>query len=436
MLSTVAIFCLIFPVFWTIGTSLKEDYEIAKGSLNFIPPMPKELTVNVDYSEYYTEYLNDKSPQDEMTASLQKDLAFAATQLAMSMDRDSIFGLKINAVAGGKLIYSLKVPKYKLKYVGKVVVMHHGLRINPSRLDGAWDDIKGFYSFKDYLAEPVSIDMESPNPYLNEEKVKTSLTGVKLPEQGTLYSISIKNDPLRIFDNLFASLLRFSGKGVYSSVEKSGIVRYTLNTFMLTIISFFGALLFNGFAGYGLAKLLHKKYGKPILLYFLTTMMIPGMLTLIPYYLMFSNMGLLNSYWALIIPAFLGTSPFWIYLFIGFFGALPNELFDSARIDGANELKVFYSICIPLSKPIISVLAMNVFLNVWNDFLWPVLVVNDYKYYTIPLLLYKYRMPGENGISQSIVMSLYTLIAIPCLFALLLFNKYIEKGIVFTGIKG
>lgn len=430
-----ALIILLYPVAWTISNSLKEDYEIRKAEIGLIPPMTKQIRLSIDYTEYLSAG-GENGKQEDRLLNIRKEMAWLMTYLSMSADRESIYGIALYAKENDKVITELSMPKYFPRYIGQVLIGVAGKILTPERFEDSWGRFGKMYKFKDSYQQPYVLER---GRFSADEQVSlvvhTALDRAEALKYGKLQGeILQKNSPWNLFDNIFQAVLRFSRYGT-SNPTLSGIGRYTLNTVGLSAFAILAQLIINGLAGYALAKLFHRKYSEKLLLFFMTTMMIPSMLTIIPVYLIYSNFKLLDSYWALLLP-YVVASPFIIYLFKGFFAALPGDLFEAATIDGAGEISIFSKICIPLSKPIVSVIVMLTFMGVWNEFFWPFLAVQDDKYYTIPLMLYKYQSPGGHGVSQSVVMSLYSLVALPCLLIMILFSKYIEKGIVFTGIKG
>ena len=125
-------------------------------------------------------------------------------------------------------------------------------------------------------------------------------------------------------------------------------------------------------------------------------MMVPGILTLLPRFMLIYKFGLLNTYWALILPYISGNQVFQTFVLRTFFASLPQELFEAAKIDGAGELRVYSTIAIPLSKPILGTLAILVSRGVWNDLIWPRIVLIDATMRTITAALSTY-MPGDAG---------------------------------------
>ncbi|WP_245579703.1 carbohydrate ABC transporter permease [Alteribacter aurantiacus] len=204
---------------------------------------------------------------------------------------------------------------------------------------------------------------------------------------------------------------------------------YFINTMIIVLFAMFG-LLFNTMAGYGFAKFKFK--GKEVVfLGVLATMMIPAQVSMIPVYLLLNQMGLTNTMAGIILPGLIAA--FNIFLIRQFMTTIPNELIESARIDGAKEFRIFFQIIIPLSKPIIAVQAILTFVGAWNSFLWPLIVANDQALYTLSVGLA--LLQGQHSSSFALQMAGATVMVIPVLILFLIVQRYIVEGFNTTGIK-
>lgn len=214
-------------------------------------------------------------------------------------------------------------------------------------------------------------------------------------------------------------------------------IKYFFNSLLISISVVIGQILVSAAAAYSLSKL--KPTGYQIFLFlFLSTIMIPFETIAIPLYLFMRDfsiipgvkVNLLNTYWALILPGI--ANAFNIFILKSFFDKLPDDFIESARVDGYSETKIFFKIILPISKPIISVLSILNFVNIWNSFFWPLIVVNEPEIYTLMLGIYKII---EEGQPWNIVMSAVTLSMIPTILLFLIFQKNIVKGVVFTTLQ-
>ncbi len=204
---------------------------------------------------------------------------------------------------------------------------------------------------------------------------------------------------------------------------------YLKNTLIIVLFSFIG-LFFNAMAGYGFAKFKFK--GKNKLFYLvLATMMIPGQVTMIPVYLILNAMGLTNTMTGIILPGLVGA--FGIFLFRQFMSTISDDLLEAARLDGASEFYIFWRIIIPISRPVLAVQGILTFIAGWNSFLWPLIIANDEKYYTLSVGLQ--LLKGQYSSNYALQMAGSTFMVIPVILIFMMFQKYILKGFNVSGMK-
>lgn len=219
--------------------------------------------------------------------------------------------------------------------------------------------------------------------------------------------------------------------------EITPFTRYFFNSFLVAVLVVTGQVFISAMAAYAISKLKPSGY-KVVLLLFMSTMLIPFETTTIPLYLFMRDFtipfvmktNLLNTYWALILPAL--ANAFNIFIFKSFFDKLPNDFIEAARVDGYTELGIFFKIILPVSKPILIVMAILNFVNIWNSFFWPLIVVNEPEIYTLMLGIYKII---EEGQPWNVVMAAVTISMVPTILLFALFQKQIMKGVVFTSLQ-
>lgn len=208
-------------------------------------------------------------------------------------------------------------------------------------------------------------------------------------------------------------------------------LRLLWNSIYYSVLTTIGTVLSSAVVGYGFARF---RFPGRNLLFGITigTMIIPGVVTFIPTYILFKNMGLLGSYAPLIAPAFFG-SAFNIFLMRQFFLGLPQDMPDSARIDGANEFRIFWEIMLPLVKPALVVVAVFTILGTWNDFFGPLIYLNDRDNYPLSLGLFAFR--AQRSTEWAMLMAASVLVTIPMILMFAFSQKYFISGIKMTGIK-
>jgi multiple sugar transport system permease protein len=212
----------------------------------------------------------------------------------------------------------------------------------------------------------------------------------------------------------------------------SGLPRAYFNSLFVSSLIVFSTLLTSSLGGYVFARLHFP--GKQLVFYFiLSTTMVPFVTLLIPLYLVMLDLGLLNSYAALWIPA--GVSSFGIFLCRQFIQGIPQELYEAAKVDGAGDFRIYWEIILPLIRPVLSALAIFSFLGAFNAYLWPLVVLNDQDLYTLPLILV--QISTSQGVSNyQAVMAGSLLASIPTILVYLIFQRNFVRGIALSGIKG
>lgn len=210
-------------------------------------------------------------------------------------------------------------------------------------------------------------------------------------------------------------------------------IRYFINTVFLVAANMVGTILTSAMAGYAFSRL--KWRGRTAMFYLLiTTLMIPSFITLIPTFLVWSKLGLTNTYLPLILPAWFGGGAYNIFLVRQFFMGIPKELDEAAAIDGASPWRVFWSILLPQVKPVLATIAIFTFINVWNDLLGPVIYLNDSAKYTLSVGLSSFK--GMFSTRWDYLMAASTVVTLPMIAIFFAFQKHFVEGITMTGIKG
>lgn len=201
------------------------------------------------------------------------------------------------------------------------------------------------------------------------------------------------------------------------------------NTTLIAIVSTMLAILITAMAGYAFSKF-HFPGREKLFLLLLGTMMIPSVIILIPLYLIIKEMNWLNTYYALIIPP--SANIFNIFFFRQYMKTLPDELIEAARIDGAGEFQIFFTIMLPLAKPALATLAFLNFIGSWNNFMAPLIYCPDLP--TLEVVIF--NLYGQNAnLNQGVIMAGAVIVLMPLIIAFISIQKYIIRGISFTGMK-
>ncbi|MBS3849995.1 MULTISPECIES: carbohydrate ABC transporter permease [Devosia] len=209
--------------------------------------------------------------------------------------------------------------------------------------------------------------------------------------------------------------------------------RFFWNSTVVTVLSVIGNVISCSFAAYAFARL--EFTGKTIwFALMMMTLMIPYHVVLIPQYLLFLNLGWVDTYLPLIVPKFLAGDAFFVFLMIQFFRQLPRDLDEAAMIDGCSPFKIYWAIIMPLSLPAMATAAIFSFIWSWEDFLGPLVYLNDMNDYTVPLALRMFT--SQDSVSQYGPMFAMSILSIlPIVIFFVIFQRMIIQGIAMSGLK-
>jgi len=214
-------------------------------------------------------------------------------------------------------------------------------------------------------------------------------------------------------------------------LEDGRFYLWFVNSIIIATVTTISNLLFDSLVGYTLCKF--KFPGRMIVfIAILSTLMIPTEMLVIPWYLMSQSFGWLDSYWGIMFPGLM--TAFGTFLMKQFFESVPDDFIEAARIDGLNELQIWWTVAMPLVKPALAALAIFVFLGNWTAFLWPLIVTNSVEMYTIPVGLSGFG--DEADVAWELIMTGAAISTIPTLIVFLIFQRFIIRGVVMAGLKG
>jgi len=208
---------------------------------------------------------------------------------------------------------------------------------------------------------------------------------------------------------------------------------FFLNSFFVSTTVTVGVLFTSSLAGYSFSRL-HYPGRDTIFLFYLSTMMVPFAVTLIPMYALMGMLHWVDTLTALIVPGLF--SAWGTFLNRSFMMTIPRELEDAALIDGCSYFRIYWSVILPLSKPVLATLAIFEFMGVWNDFLWPLIMISSMKNKTLPLGLAAFQAMAAVKTPWHLIMAASVMSVIPILVLFIVGQKYYVQGIVTTGLKG
>jgi len=214
--------------------------------------------------------------------------------------------------------------------------------------------------------------------------------------------------------------------------EKMDLVRTLPNTVVVTVCCVLGQIISSSLVGFGFARFRFSGRNALFLL-MLSTMMLPAQVTMIPLFVLFRGLGWIDTFLPLIVPSWLA-GPFFVFMFRQFFAAIPEELMEAARIDGASTARIYWQIMMPLCGPVVAITAIYTFMNTWNDFLNPLIYLNSPENRTLSLALASFNgQYGVTHVNQLMAASFITMI--PCLLLFAAAQRYFVENIAMTGGK-
>lgn len=207
--------------------------------------------------------------------------------------------------------------------------------------------------------------------------------------------------------------------------------RAFLSSFIIAAIVTIGSALFSSMAGYAFAKLRfpgrQRMFG-----ILLVALVIPPQVGMLPLFLFMKQLHLVNTYWGVIIPSL--STVFGIFLIRQFMLTVPQELLEAARLDGASEFRIYWSIVLPLAKPILATLATFMFMSTWNDFMWPLIILSGQEHHTLPVAIA--NLVGEHVQDVELMMASSVVTVLPVLLLFIVLQRYYIAGIMAGSVKG
>jgi multiple sugar transport system permease protein len=224
----------------------------------------------------------------------------------------------------------------------------------------------------------------------------------------------------------------FAWKNYRDVFTKTKMLLAFFNSVKIASINTAGTLLSTSLAAYGFAKI-RFRFKNQLFILLLSTMMIPGQVTLIPVFIWFKNLGWLDTHYPLIVPAVL-CNAYGVFLLRQFFMTIPDSYSESAKIDGASQPNIFFRIMLPLCVPALATLGVFTFMSNWNNFLSPMIFLSTNTKFTIPLMIKSFQ--GAYSTSWNLLLAAATISVIPIIVVYMFAQRYFIEGVVLSGIKG
>jgi ABC-type glycerol-3-phosphate transport system permease component len=283
---------------------------------------------------------------------------------------------------------------------------------------------------------PMPMRMRSPRRFGNWLTYALLIAGAlaMLVPFVSMLSSSLKTDPeiQHVPPTILPKTIEWHNYPDALAKEKMDLGRTLPNTVVVTVCCVLGQIISSSLVAFGFARFRFRGRNALFLL-MLSTMMLPAQVTMIPLFVLFRGLGWIDTFLPLIVPSWLA-GPFFVFMFRQFFAAIPEELMEAARIDGASTLRIYWQIMMPLCGPVVAITAIYTFMNTWNDFLNPLIYLNSPENRTLALALASFNgQYGVTHVNQLMAASFITMI--PCLLLFAAAQRYFVENIAMTGGK-
>lgn len=420
---------LLFPLYWLVLTSVKDQAAAYKMPPDLIPTIPYEYTLVIDSTAYPEYTYDDFKTESTLIVWYEFD-----NNPNINMGK-----LTVQWVSEGRLKATTSLSQRTFKAMRNVIFSATSLNAylimrdtNMSACQEVIEDDDGFsVCDKSYRAADASdqsnrLGTESNSIVLTDRDGSNPRSPFVFenPVSATSQKLSFSS----LFNNYVAAFKYFKEDGV-------GFQQFLMNSAVISFGAVFLQWLLIAAAAYGLSRLVAKKIANILMTLFIATMMIPNIVYIVPLYSMIQRFSLKDNFLSVILPGV--PNAIALVLFKGFFDDLPKELVEAARIDGASEYSIYFRMIIPLSYSVFGIITILVFTGNWNDIMWPTMVLSDTKVQTFSVVIN--RMMGNivNGsLDYPLVLAMSAIAALPTFILFAFFQKQMTKGLVFSGVKG
>ena len=431
-LTVLWILILLFPMYWLLVSSTKDASEAMRNPPRLGIVLPKDYTIYLDTTD-----VEDYDEEDFKYEALVLQWMLSARNISINLNSITVARVENdNVISKATLKYATYREVEEDIFVGSVAEK----LIMKWRTDGhekyaSMLSIMEADGYETGLNEKPKLTQESENT----KKILTYFKNVMDPNnqtitqsekisslQGKIIGISYKSNFVGMFNNYVAAYQNKTGQFTF--------IRYMANSTFVAVMAVLLQFVFSACVAYGLSFLVRKHVARKLLLFFIVTIMLPGIVEQIPLYTTLVRLNL-DNYWGVLLPG--ATSATFIVLFKGFFDQLPRELREAAKLDGAGELYVYFKLAIPLSMPVFGAVGIMTFLGQWNAFFWPNLLLSKERLYTFPMIIQRAMNMSEGGVANySISLAMSVIATIPTFFMFAFMQKQMRAGLVLGSLKG
>lgn len=428
LLSIMFALLMLYPLVFAISSAMKDNSKIYEVPPKLLPGQANSLAVVLDYSAEMNS-LND----DELLDTMLRDSILVMFGLSSKMKDDSIMEIEVFGQAGDTILFHSRSHQMKLQmekdygiYKGtaikKEVLLHEYRYRIASESIGYKYDAEGLQN----------ININKDENTLTEKA--TAILSDKFQTSGALSSVTnhvsyrLNFESFKYYLQMPAYIYRGN-----ETIQRFGFMTFVMNSVIVIGFAMIAQMILCSVCAFVISKKLSRRAGKFVLLFFLGGMIIPVASVMLPQLIMYKQMGAYNNYAALLLP-FLYPFGFYVYLYKGFFDQIPFSYFEAGELDGAGSIYLYSKICMPLSKPIIALIALQTFIGNWNDFFWAWLVTEDQRLWTLNVA--SYNISNNVATKQNAIMGLSVITITPVLILSVLFSKQLKKSIISSGVKG
>lgn len=418
---------MLYPLVFAVSSAMKDNSQIYKVPPKLLPGKANSVSFVLDYTGQ--EFQNAEEMKDQML----KDNVLVMFGTNFKFADQSIMEIHVYGTREGRILFHSRAHQMKLQMecdygiykrtaIKKEILLHDDRYVRACESIGYEFDENGI----DKVPEKgLADDFQDQIAPVIQEKYTTA---------GTLVSIGNRTKNLLSLE----SFKYYLDMPAYIYPQSERVVKYGFLTFVMNSVIVIGfamiaQVILCSVCAFVISRQLSQRAGKFVLMFFLGGMMIPFASIMLPQLIMYREMGAYNNYAALLLP-FLYPYGFYVYLYKGFFDQIPGSYFEAAALDGAGSWYLYSRICMPLSKPIISLIALQTFIGNWNDFFWAWLVTEDQNLWTLNVALY--NISNNAGTKQNALMGLAVVTITPVILLSILFSRQLKQSIAASGVKG
>lgn len=418
---------MLYPLVFAVSSAMKDNSQIYKVPPKLLPGKANSVSFVLDYTG------QEFQDAEEMKDQMLKDNVLVMFGTNFKFADQSIMEIHVYGTREGRTLFHSRAHQMKLQMecdygiykrtaIKKEILLHADRYVRACESIGYEFDENGIDKVPE---EGLADEFQDQIAPVIQEKYTTA---------GTLVSIGNRTKNLLSLE----SFKYYLDMPAYIYPQSERVVKYGFLTFVMNSVIVIGfamiaQVILCSVCAFVISRQLSQRAGKFVLMFFLGGMMIPFASIMLPQLIMYREMGAYNNYAALLLP-FLYPYGFYVYLYKGFFDQIPGSYFEAAALDGAGSWYLYSRICMPLSKPIISLIALQTFIGNWNDFFWAWLVTEDQNLWTLNVALY--NISNNAGTKQNALMGLAVVTITPVILLSILFSRQLKQSIAASGVKG